>query len=365
MRVVVAPNAFRGGPDAAAVAAAITAGVEAGAPGSAVVRLPLADGGDGTLDTLAELLGARVETASVRDLLGRPATARIAISPEGTAALEMADAAGVRLVAPEERDPFVSSTRGVGEAVRAALELGTREIVLGAGGSGTIDVGAGALAALGARFLDANGTELEATPHGLERVEAVDCRAVERLLRGVPLTVLSDVRTPLVDNLRVYGPQKGVRFETAGRLQAVVVRLAGLGPRRGIDVLHTEWLGAGGGLSGGLRAFAGARVEPGAAYLIRRARLAAQLRGADLLLTAEGRLDSTSGNGKLPLEAARAAAQHGVPAIVLAGAVAWNELPSLPAGVACTAVRADGDTLDGIASAAAEVARQEATRRAQ
>jgi glycerate kinase len=336
MRVVLAPNPFRGRLSAAAVADALAAGVRSVEAGAELDLCPLADGGDGTLTALARLRGAEVALAPVHDLLGARIEARLALTPDGTVAVEMADAAGVRLRPPHERDPFRSSTRGVGELIAAALDTRPRRIVVGAGGSGTIDVGAGALVALGARYLDGRGRELAPTPEGLERVATVDTSGLDGRLSATPVLVLSDVSTPLGANLAVYGRQKGVRPETADRLQRAVGRLASLAGERRRGLLGKPWLGAGGGLACALDAYAGALVAPGAEYLIRLARLRERIERADLVLTGEGCLDATSGQGKLPLAVVRLAHDCGVPAAIVAGRVA--DPPRLPPSVRAIAI---------------------------
>jgi glycerate 2-kinase len=350
VRVVVAPNAFRDGPGAAEVSTALAHGVRAALPRAQIERVPLADGGDGTLEALARLYRAEIVPVRVHDLRTQAVEARLALAAGDTAIIEMADVAGVRLLAHAERDPFRTSTLGVGELVRAALATGARQVIVGAGGSGTIDVGAGALAALGARFLGPRGEELEPTPAGLEQVRTVELDGLDPRLCRVQLVVLADVRTPLRQNLHRYGAQKGVRADTAARLQRVVERLGALAAERGIDVLKEPWLGAGGGLAGGLHTFAGARVEPGAESMLRRARLADLIKGADLLLTGEGCLDPTSADGKLPVAVARFAAEKGVPAVIIAGNIAG--LPPLPVGVRCVPLDGADHPLKAIARAA-------------
>lgn len=353
VRVLAVPNTFRDGPDAAAVALALTRGAHAAGGAVEVEAIPLADGGDGTLETLARLWNADVQPVEVTGPLGEPVTGRIALTSNGAAGIEMADAAGVRLLPPAVRDPFRSSTWGVGELIRAALDTRPRRILLGAGGSGTIDVGAGALAALGARFLGPRGEKLAASPEGLEAATYVDTRRLDARLARVPILVLADVRTPLRENLRLYGAQKGVRLESAARFQAIVERVGSLASSVGADVLSTPWLGAGGGLAGGLRALAGADVVSGATYLMRLARLPARLKRADLVLTGEGRLDATSAEGKLPLAIARLAARYGVPTVVVAGTAAG--VPPLPALTRYVTLEPEVDVLAAIADAARRI----------
>lgn len=335
-RVVVAPNAFRDGPSPHAVANAMAAGIAKGDPEAHIQLLPLADGGDGTFEVLAETFQARVDHCAVSGPTGEQVTARVGVA-RGFGFCEMADAVGAGLIPPAERDPFHASTYGVGELIAALLNRGVTRLIVGAGGSGTLDAGAGALAALGGRFLDARGRLLEPTPAGLESVEAVDVSGLDPRLRTVDLVVLADVVVPLRDSARLFGAQKGLRPETAWRVSAVLERLDRIARQHGHRMSDSPWHGAGGGLPAGLHAFAGARIVPGALYVAARSRLARALRRADLLLTGEGRLDITSFAGKATLTPAAAASHRGVATVVLAGAVA-EDLPPLPMGARAIAL---------------------------
>lgn len=314
----------------------MAAGIAEGVPEAQIRVLPLADGGDGTFEVLARVSRAQTEHCAVRGPNGERVTARVGITGR-SGFCEMADAAGVGAVPPAERDPFHASTYGVGEQIATLLDRGVTRVIIGAGGSGTLDAGAGALAALGARFLDARGRSLEPTPAGLEPVESVDVSGLDPRLRTADLVVLADVVVALRDSARIFGAQKGLRPETAGRLDAILERLDWIGRRDGHRLLDWPWHGAGGGLPAGLHAFAGGRSVPGALYVAARLRLARALRGADLLLTGEGRLDITSFTGKAPLAAAAAAAHRGVATVVLAGEVT-EDLPPLPGGVRAVAL---------------------------
>jgi glycerate kinase len=335
-RIVVAPNAFRDGPSQQAVAKAMAAGVAKVHPEAHVESLPLADGGDGTFDVLAGIFRAHVEHRGVAGPTGKQVVARIGVGG-GFGFCEMADAVGPGLIPAAERDPFHASTYGVGEMIAALLDRGVRRLFVGAGGSATLDAGAGALAALGARFEDARGRQLEPTPAGLESVETVDLSGLDPRLGAVELVVLADVVIPVRDSARLFGAQKGLRSETAGRVGAVLERLDRIAQRHGQPMIDLLWRGAGGGLPAGLSVFAGARVVPGALYVAARSGLARALRGADLLLTGEGRLDLTSFAGKVTVTAASAASHRGVPTLLLAGAIA-DGVPSLPPGARASAL---------------------------
>jgi glycerate 2-kinase len=351
-RVVVAPNAFRDGPSPHAVANAMAAGFVEGNPEASIQLVPLADGGDGTFEVLANIFRAQTEHCAVSGATGEPVTARVAVTGK-SGFFEMADAVGAGLIPLAERDPFHASTYGVGQMIAELLRRGVTRLIVGTGGSGTLDAGAGALAALGVRFLDARGRLLEPTPAGLESVEVVDTSGLDPRLKTVDLVVLADVSAPLRHSARLFGAQKGLRPETASRVSAVLERLDWIARRRGHRMLDRPWHGAGGGLPAGLHAFACAQVVPGALYVAARSHLARALRNADLLLTGEGRLDITSFAGKATLTAAVAASHRGVATVVIAGAVTEN-LPPLPTGVRAIALGTASDC--GPAQALARIA---------
>lgn len=356
-RVLVAPNSFRDGLDAGAAAAALARGVRRALPGAEVVELPLADGGDGSLAVLCRLLGGELHTSTVSDPLGRPREARFALTQDGTALIEMAEASGLRLVEEPLRDPFRSSTRGTGELIRAALDRGARRILVAAGGSGTIDAGIGALAALGAVYRDTAGRALEPVPRALTEVASVDLSGLDARLAGVELTVLSDVLTPVERHVEVYGPQKGLDPRHAEALEGFLRRFVDLAAGLGVELAGRPWVGAGGCLAGGLAAFAGARAVGGAEEICRLAGLSGHLEGAALVITGEGRFDATSGQGKLTATVAAEAAARRVPAVVIAGQVVASE--TLPPGVVACFSAAPGplNLAEALERAPAELAR--------
>jgi glycerate 2-kinase len=275
---LVAPDSFKGTFSAAQVAAAIARGLRAG--GRAAVELPVADGGEGTLDVLVGALGGELVTTSASDPLGRPIEASFALLPDGTTAVvEAARASGLSLVAEQERDAFAASTRGTGELIAAAAEAGARRVIVTVGGSATTDGGAGALAAL-------DEAEVKA------KVE-----------------VWCDVRTPWKDAPRVFGPQKGADGETVTRLSRRMVRLAGRAPK---DPRGVAMTGAAGGLAGGLWAFRGAQLVPGAPAVLNALGFDELMRESTFVVTGEGRLDRQTFAGKAVFEVATRARQSGV-----------------------------------------------------
>lgn len=352
MRVVLVPNSFRDALAAPLAAAAMAEGVRRADPGAEAVAVPLADGGDGTLEVLARRLAARVVTVTVRDALGRPVPASIALAQDGTAVLEMAEASGLKRLAPGDRDPLRADTRGTGELIGAALDRGARRILLGAGGSGTIDAGAGALAALGAVFRDAAGEPLEPTPAGLERLASVDLTGLDPRLAETEITILADISTPLERHVELYAAQKGAAPADRAALDAHLHRMARLAAERGQPLVGRPWLGAAGCLAGGLAAFAGARVVPGAEEVVRRTGLRRELAGADLVVSGEGRVDATSFEDKLPATVARLAAEAGVPMVLVAGQLAASR--ALPGVIATFGLSPGPESLEVAIAGTAE-----------
>jgi glycerate 2-kinase len=276
--VLVAPDSFKGTLSATEVAGAIAAGLR-DAGGDEVIELPIGDGGEGTMDALVATLGGELRSATVSDPLGRPVEARFALLPDGRAVVEMAEASGLALVAESERDAWTASTRGTGELIAAACEAGAREVLVTVGGSATTDGGAGALKAL-----DEAGVEPK-------------------------LEVLCDVRTPFELAPSVFGPQKGADARMVKRLEERLDKLAAAAPR---DPRGVPMSGAAGGLSGGLYAYAGAKLVPGAAYVLDTLGFDPLMRAARYVVTGEGRLDEQTLAGKAAGEVATRCRQAGV-----------------------------------------------------
>jgi glycerate 2-kinase len=275
---LVAPDSFKGTFAAAEVAAAVAQGLRAG--GCEAVELPVADGGEGTLDVLLAALGGELETATVSDPLGRPVEAPFALLRDGThAVVETARASGLSLVAEDERDAYAASTRGTGELIAAAAEAGAKSVIVTVGGSATTDGGAGALAAL-----DDAGIK-------------------------VKLEVWCDVRTPWEDAAAVFGPQKGADPDTVKRLARRLARLAGKAPK---DPRGVAMTGAAGGLAGGLWAWRGAQLVAGAPAVLNAIDFDARMREAMFVVTGEGRIDRQTFAGKAVFEVATRARQSGV-----------------------------------------------------
>jgi glycerate kinase len=324
MRIVVAPDSFKGSLSALAVAEAVERGLRAVWPDAEVRKVPIADGGEGTVDALVVATGGRLEERTVRGPLGEPVRARWGVLGDGaTAVIEMAAASGLPLVPKERRDPRVTTTYGTGELVRAALDAGLTRLVVGIGGSATNDGGTGLARALGVRFLDAAGADLPEGGAALARLARVDTSRIDPRLASVTLTVACDVDNPLTGPRgasAVYGPQKGATPDVVKELDAALGHYAGLAQAAtGRDVASLPGAGAAGGLGAGLLFFTPARLRPGVEIVLETTGFEALVEGADLVVTGEGRTDFQTAMGKAPVGVAAVAKRHGVPVVCLAG----------------------------------------------
>jgi glycerate kinase len=325
MKIVIAPQEFKGSLSASEAAAAMAEGARSALPEAELHTVPMADGGPGTVAAVVAAANGQTVTASVQDPLGRPLDAQWGIVGGKTAVIEMAAAAGLWRLTAAERDPRIASTYGVGELVLAALEAGCKRLIIGQGGSATNDGGAGMARALGVRFLDAEGGDLPPGGAALARLERIDASGLDRRLRRCEVTAATDVTNRLCGPegaSLVYGPQKGASAEAARELDAALRRYAEVVEREmAVPVLDVPGAGAAGGLGAGLIAFLGARIEPGVEVVAEVVRLRERVRGADLVLTGEGRLDGQTGYGKTVAGVARIAAAEGVSVIAVAGSL--------------------------------------------
>lgn len=325
-RIVVAPAPFKGALSASAAARSIAAGVRLAVPGATTVALPVADGGEGTLDALVAATGGRRRGVTVADPLGRPIEAGLGELAGGVAVVELAQASGYERLADHERDPEATSTRGAGELIRAALDLGARRIIVGLGGSATTDGGLGLAVALGIRAFAAGDVPLEGRGADMSRVVRLDLSGLDPRIADTAIQVACDVDNPFHGPRGaacVFGPQKGASPAAVGRLDAGLANLARtIRTTTGIDLQALAGSGAAGGAAGGLAALLGADLTPGAPLVLEALRLEEHLEGADLCITGEGRLDETSAGGKAPVAVAAACAIAGVPCVALCGEVA-------------------------------------------
>jgi glycerate kinase len=367
LRVVVAPAPFKGALGPADAAAAIAMGVRLA--GHEAIEVPVADGGEGTMDALVAAAGGRVMSVPARDPLGRPITAAFGLLPDGTAVVELAQASGYERLSDAERDPETTSTLGTGDLIRAALAAGATRLIVGVGGSATTDGGMGIAIALGARVCDASGAELVGTGADLARVASVDLSGLDPRLAGFSIEVACDVTSPLVGpegSAQVFGPQKGATPDAVLRLDAGLANLARVLVAQGLpDVAHLPRAGAAGGAAGGMAAMLGASLIDGGTRITAAAGLAAALVNADLCITGEGRLDAQTLTGKAPAAVAAACSAAGVPCVGVFGQVdvppgiarRMGLAAALPIG---RAVRPLADALaataDDLAAAGADVA---------
>jgi len=324
MRIIVAPDSFKGSVSALGVAEAMERGIRVVFPEAEVLKVPIADGGEGTVEALVVATGGRLLHTEVRGPLGEPVRAHWGVSGDGTTAfLEMASASGLPLVPRDQRDPRITSTYGTGELMKAALELGLRRLVIGIGGSATNDGGTGMARALGARFLDVQGRDLPEGGAALARLARIDLTNLDQRLAEASLLVACDVDNPLCGSRgasAVYGPQKGASPEMVAELDAALGVFAGhAASATGRDVALLPGAGAAGGLGAGLLFFTPASLRPGVAIVLETTGFEALVRGAALVLTGEGRTDFQTAMGKAPVGVAAVAKRHGVPVVCLSG----------------------------------------------
>ncbi len=329
--VLVAPDKFKGTLTAQEAAAAMRAGVVLARPDAVVSTIPVADGGEGTIEALLAA-GATEHRVTVSGPLSRPTEARLAVHGT-TAFVESAQACGLQLLEPDRSTALHAHSRGVGELVLAALDTGCERLVVGLGGSACTDGGAGMAQVLGASLTDATGAAVADGGRGLVHLSRVGLDGLDPRLRGVEVVVASDVRSPLVGPegaAHVYGPQKGAGPEEVALLDGALVRFAGaLYDATGQDLRTLPGSGAAGGLGAGLVAFTGATITSGTDLVLGLLGVDRALDGVDVVITGEGRLDDQSLTGKAPVGVAELAARHGVPTIAVAGLVEVAEPATL------------------------------------
>ena len=342
MKIVIAPDSFKESLSALEAAHAIEAGFREIFPDAAYVKVPVADGGEGTVDALtAATNGRRVELQATGPL-GRPVDAFYGLTggDQVIAVIEMAAASGLELVAPEDRNPLLATSRGTGDLIRAALDAGARRFILGVGGSATNDGGAGMLQALGVGMFDAQGAQLAPGGAALAGLDRIDASGLDPRIRDCVFDVACDVSNPLVGPTgasAIFGPQKGATPEMVQQLDANLRHYASVIARGlGQDVADIPGAGAGGGIAAAMLVFLGGRLRPGSEIVTDAVGLDALVRDADLVVTGEGRIDSQTVNGKTPIGVARVARRHGKPVIAIGGCLA-NDAHAVHAhGIAAT-----------------------------
>ena len=286
----------------------------------------MADGGEGTVEAMVAATSGEIRELDVSGPLGEHVRAAYGVLGDGrTVVIEMAAASGLALVSPDRRNPCLASTRGTGELIAHALDMGARRVIVGIGGSATNDAGAGMAQALGYRLLDSSGKELPPGGAALKHLAVIDSTGRHPGLDGCDILVACDVTNPFCGPQgasRVYGPQKGASPETVDELDAALGHFARIAAAQlACDVMDVPGAGAAGGLGAGLLAFTHARLCPGVGLVAEAVGLEQALAGADLVLTGEGRIDAQSVFGKVPVGVARLASKYGVPSVAVAGAL--------------------------------------------
>lgn len=325
MKIVLAPDSFKGTMRSPEVCEIVRTAILSEIPDAEIVSVPMADGGEGTVNAVAAATGAELHRVPVEDALGRKCEAVFAYLPDSRAAvLEMAEASGIERLTPNERNPEKASTFGTGTMLKAAYELGARKFVMGIGGSATVDGGLGMVLALGATVKDEDGNELPPCGASLARAAMIESSQLE-LWRNLDFQVACDVTNPLLGPngaAKVFGPQKGADEAMVGRLENGLANWSALLQRQGIwNGEDAPGDGAAGGLGFALRVLLGAKMTSGAGLVADISDLRRKIAGADFVITGEGMTDDQTAFGKLPAVVADIARELSVPTVLLSGAV--------------------------------------------
>lgn len=324
-KIVIASDSFKGSLSSTDVAQSAAKGVHEVFPSCEVIQVNVADGGEGTVDAVVDALNGEAVTVTVSNPLGRPVDAVYGIAGE-TAIIEMAAASGLPLLSESERNPLVTSTYGTGEMIVDAMKRGCRKFLVGIGGSATNDAGTGMLKALGFRFLDANGHEIECCCGGeLENIAEIDDSHVPVVVRQSQFIVACDVDTPFCGKdgaAYVFAPQKGADAETVCRLDAGMASFAKVIERKyGLDIVPIAGAGAAGGMGGGFRAFLDAALKKGIDMVLDAINFDDIIKGSDLVITGEGKVDFQTAKGKTAAGVLGRAKKQGIPVVAIGGCV--------------------------------------------
>lgn len=337
MRIVIAPDSFKESLSAPQVAQAIARGVTSVVPHADIISVPMADGGEGSLDAVLAAGNGERRTDTVQNALGQPCEADWGLLPNATAFIEMATAAGLAQIPAGQRNPLAATTYGVGQLIMAAINAGARRIVLALGGSATNDAGAGLMQALGARLLDAEGRELPTGALALAQLHRISLANLDSRLADVSFEIAVDVDNPLCGPRgasAIFGPQKGASPEVVQELDGLLAHFADVvAAQLGHDLRNEPGMGAAGGLGFPVRAFLKGSFRPGVELIADISGLAQKMKGATLAFTGEGRMDSQTLLGKTPAGVARHAARHGVPLIALVGSLGDGYQQLYPKGL--------------------------------
>jgi len=327
MKIVIAPDSFKESLTALQAANAIEKGIRNTIPDAAIFKIPMADGGEGTVQSLVDATVGTLIPVTVTGPLGHPVEAFFGLSgDQQTAVIEMAAASGLHLVTAEKRNPLITTTRGTGELIAAALDYGVRHMIIGIGGSATNDGGSGMAMALGARLIDKNGNEIGEGGGQLDRLAKIDVSGLDHRLAEIKIEVACDVDNPLTGPRgasAIFGPQKGATTESIKQLDQNLLHFSKIILRDlAKDIENIAGAGAAGGLGAGLMAFLSAELKTGVDIVISATNLEEQLKDADIVITGEGKIDGQTIFGKTPIGVAKAAKRHGAFVIAIAGNVA-------------------------------------------
>ena len=326
MKIVIAPDSFKGSLTAVEVSDAIEQGMREIFPKAEIIKIPMADGGEGTVQCLVNATGGEILKEKVTDPLGDKVLASYGIlGDKKTAVIEMAEASGLTLVPENKRNPLITTTYGTGQLIKAALDQGCRKMIIGIGGSATNDGGAGMVQALGAKLLDKDGEEIGFGGGELKKVFRIDTKYLDIRLSNIKVLIASDVSNPLCGPngaSRIYGPQKGATPEIIEELDKSLAHFVKIIKRDlNKDVKDIPGAGAAGGLGASLMAFLDAELRPGIEIIIEIVKLERAIKDADLVITGEGKIDSQTIYGKAPIGVARIAKKYNIPVIAVAAII--------------------------------------------
>jgi glycerate 2-kinase len=327
MNILISPNAFKGSLDAAFAAEAIERGLEKSLLKCKTKCFPIADGGDGTAEIITNVLKGKFVKQKVKDPLGREISAQFGVitGDNPAAVIDIATASGIRLLSKGELNPLKATTFGTGQLISKALDLGITKIILGVGGSATVDGGAGILQALGAQFIDENGKLVNPQPKNFTKIRDINLDQLEERLSNIEIIVLCDVKNPLLGRngaASVFAPQKGAGMEEVQLLETALSHFNNLIlEKKGKNLSQLEYGGAAGGTSAGLYAFADGKLVSGIDYFLELTSFEKELYGTDLLITGEGSIDNQTLEGKGPAGVARMAKARGISVVGIAGKI--------------------------------------------
>ncbi|VVP75510.1 Glycerate 2-kinase [Pseudomonas fluorescens] len=367
MKIVIAPDSFKDSLSAQGVADAIALGLAQVWPDAQLIKCPMADGGEGTVESILAACEGQQRRTVVRGPLGATVEAAWGWLPQShTAIIEMAEASGLQLVPVAQRDACISSTFGTGQLIRAALDAGAQRVILAIGGSATNDGGAGAMQALGVKLLDAQGQTLSPGGLALAQLARVDLSEIDPRLAQVRFDIAADVNNPLCGPhgaSAIFGPQKGASSVQVEQLDRALGHFADhCATALNNDVRDEPGSGAAGGLGFAAKAFLGAQFKAGVEVVAELVGLADAVAGTDLVITGEGRFDAQTLRGKTPFGVARVAREHGVPVIVIAGTLGDGYQALYEHGVDAAFALASGPmTLDQACAEAPRLLRERAT----